>query len=262
MNDTQRKILEHWDAYIYEQEEDETAMAEYIVREMGERPLRILEAGCGGGKLCIPLSNAGHHVTGIDQDENMLRCLHEKVDNLPRLRIQYADMLEKSWDSGYDAVVLGANLLVNIESDRGDYKRAQISLLQRAHDALKNGGRLFIDCDCPLEISKWIPANTEWVCFEGTDDRGTYGKYIVVNGTASDRSRIVSGSRRWEMTPVNGEAFVHTKNSSKYFPTLEQIFAWLYRAGFTVESVNGGYNGEPFDAAHRRAVVWARKVMP
>jgi hypothetical protein len=42
MNDIQRQILDYWNAYIYEQDEEETAMTEYIVREMGRRPLRIL----------------------------------------------------------------------------------------------------------------------------------------------------------------------------------------------------------------------------
>jgi SAM-dependent methyltransferase len=260
MNDIQKEILEHWNAYIYEQDEDETAMAEYIVREMGDRPLRILEAACGGGKLCVPLARAGHDVTGIDQDQDMLFYLYEKSKNLPNLHIVQADMLAKPWENGYDAVILGANLLVNITTDR-DYKRAQINLLDRAHDALKTGGRLFIDYDCPLELSKWIPANTEWVCFEGKDDRGTYGKYVVVNGTASDRNRIVNGSRRWEITPTDAAAFVHTEDSYKYFPTIEQVCAWLYRAGFIVESINGGYNGEAFDREHRRAVIWARKVV-
>ena len=260
MNDIQKQILEHWAAYIYEQNEDENVMAEYIVREIGSRPMRILEAACGGGKLCVPLAQAGHDVTGIDQDESMLRHLYEKSENLPNLHVLHADMLAKPWGSGYDVVILGANLMVNIVTER-DCKRAQINLLERTREALKDGGRLFIDYDCPLELSKWSPANTEWVCFEGSDDWKTYGRYIVVNGTASDQTRIVNGSRRWEITPANSNPFIFTKNSHKYFPTLEQTCAWLYRAGFIVESVNGGYHGEPFDRNHRRAVIWARKTI-
>lgn len=260
MNDIQKKILDYWTAYIYERDEDEKDMAEYIVREMGGHPLRILEAACGGGKLCVPLAQAGHHVTGIDQDESMLRQLYAKSENLPNLHILHANMLSKPWGGGYDAVILGANLMVNIVTDR-DCKRAQINLLERAREALKIGGRLFIDYDCPLELSKWTPANTEWVCFEGTDDRGTYGRYIVVNKTTSDRTRIVTGSRRWEIAPCSDEPFVHTESSYTYFPTLEQTCAWLYRVGFLVESIHGGYHDEPFDRKHRRAVIWARKAI-
>jgi len=260
MNNIQKQILGYWDAYIYEQQEDEQEMAEYLVHTVGKSPLRILEAGCGGGKLCVPLAQAGHNVTGIDQNENMLHYLYAKAENLTNLHVLHADMLENPWGSGYDVVVLGANLMVNIVTDR-DFKRAQKNLLERAYDALKTGGRLFIDYDCPLEISKWTPANSEWVCFEGTDDRGTRGRYIVVSGTANDRSRIVTGKRRWEITPADREPFIYTESSYEYFPTLEQTCAWLYRVGFSVESVNGGYKGEPFDRSHRRAVIWARKVI-
>ncbi len=260
MNDTQRQILEHWNAYIFAQDEDETEMFEYLISKIGKAPLRILEAACGVGNLCIPLAQAGHVVTGIERSEDMLQQLYKKAEYLPNLHVNHADMLTKPWGSEFDVVILGSNLMVNIVTDR-DYKRAQINLLERAREALKNGGRLFIDYDCPLELSKWAPANTEWVCFEGSDDWKTYGKYIVINGTASDHTRIVNGSRRWEITPANGNPFVYTKNSHKYFPTLEQTCAWLYRAGFIVESVNGGYHGEPFDNDHRRAVIWARKVI-
>ena len=149
--------------------------------------------------------------------------------------------------------------MVNIVSDR-DYKRAQKNLLERACDALKVGGRLFIDYDCPDDLTAWAPASSEWVCFEGKDDRGTFGRYIVIDGTVSNRTRSVYGSRRWEIVPLEGDAFIHRVESYKHFPTLEETCSWLYRLGLTIESVNGGYMGEPFDSEHRRAVIWARKT--
>lgn len=260
MNDSQNKILEYWNAWIYEQDEDETVMSEYLVQQIGKKPLRILEAACGGGKLCVPLAEAGHDITGIDQNEYMLQHLCRKAKNIPNLHIVHADMLSRPWGSGFDIVLLASNLLVNIVTDR-DSKRAQMNLLERAYNALKMGGRLFIDYDCPLDIAKWHPAKDEWVCFEGTDDRGTFGRYIIIPGTANNRSRTVTGSRRWEIFPRNGEAFTHTENRHQYFPALEQTCAWLYRVGFTVESINGGYAGEPFDPEHRRAVIWAKKTL-
>lgn len=259
MNEKHEKLRGHWYAWIYEQEEDVSEIAAYILKNLGDRPLRILEAACGGGKLCVPMAQAGHDVTGIEKDGEMLAHLHKKAAGMKNLHAVQSDLLSKPWGTGFDAVILGANLMLNIVTDR-DYKRAQKNLLERAFDALKVGGRLLIDYDCPLELSGWEPANTEWVCFEGTDDLGTHGRYIVVSGTANDRTRVVTGSRRWEMTTAEGETFTHVAQSYKYFPTLEQVCAWLYRIGFTVESVNGGYDGEAFDPEHRRAVIWARKT--
>lgn len=259
MSELQKKIMDYWYAWIYEQEEDAAEIAAYLVREAGSRPMRILEAGCGGGKLCAPLAEAGHDVTGIDADESMLRYAKARAEGLSNLHIRRADLLNEAWGSGYDMVVLGANLMVNIVTDR-DYKRAQKNLLQRACDALKPGGRLLIDFDCPLNVGRWSPADHEWVCFEGTDDRGVFGRYIVVNGPVNNATRTVSGSRRWEMRPAQGEPFSVVTDSYKHFPTLEEVCAWLYKTGFTVEAVNGGYDGEAFDAEHRRAVIRARKL--
>ncbi|MBQ9952449.1 MAG: class I SAM-dependent methyltransferase [Clostridia bacterium] len=259
MNDMQKNIREYWYAWIYDREEDVSEIAAHLVRELGDRPLRVLEAACGGGKLSVPLAEAGHDVTGFDRDEHMLRHAAARAENLPNLHIRRADLLTEAWGSGYDAVILGANLMVNLVTDR-DYKRAQKNLLDRAYDALKPGGVLLMDYDCPLDVAKWTPANREWVCFEGTDDRGTYGRYIVVNGPVNNSTRTVSGKRRWEMKPADGEAFTVVTDSYKHFPTLEETCAWLYRIGLTIEAVRGGYNGEPFDKDHRRAVIRARKM--
>lgn len=104
---------------------------------------------------------------------------HWEAAGMANLRVVQTDLLNQPWGTGVDAVILGANLMLNIVTDR-DYKRAQKNLLERACDALKPGGRLLIDYDCPLELSRWEPANPEWVCFEGVDDAGTYGRYIVI----------------------------------------------------------------------------------
>lgn len=44
-----------------------------------ERPLRILDAGCGPGFFSVLLSKAGHHVTGIDGSEGMLAYARKNV---------------------------------------------------------------------------------------------------------------------------------------------------------------------------------------
>lgn len=258
MNADQKALMEYWQAWIYERDEDEREMAAYILWCVGERKLKIVEPACGGGKLCVPLAEGGHQVTGIDCSREMLNQAVKKAESLPNLQLQEADMLLQPWGKGFDIAILGGNLMVNIVTDR-DYKRAQKNLLERAWEALKMGGKLFLDFDCPDVLSKWAPANREWVCFEGEDDRGTYGRYIVKDGTVDDRQRIITGERRWEMKTAQGENFVHTEKSYKHFPGLEQVCAMLYRVGFAVESIHGGYRGEAFDRDHRRAVIWARK---
>ena len=260
MTNRQQKLLAHWYAYLYEQQEDESDLIDWVKRTLGDSSLRVLEPACGGGKLCVPLAKAGHEVTGFDLDDAMLQHAYAKSKSLPKLHIHHADMLTTDWGCGYDAVLLCANLMVNIQTDWGDYKQAQKKLLSRAYEALRTDGRLLIDFDCPDSLKAFGGSQSVWVCFEGCDDHGTQGKYIVVNGSVHERTRIVKGFRRYELIPRGGEAFTVVIESVKHFPTLEQICSMLYRASFTIEALYGDFHGHAFDTQHRHCVMCCRKI--
>lgn len=251
-------IQAHWFAHLYEQTENEEALVACMLRLLGSAPLRLLEVGCGGGKLCVPLARAGHDVTGMDADEHMLRIAHEKAHMLSNLHLIHSDALTRRWGVDYDAVILGSNLLVNLTTD-WDYKQAQKQLIFRAADALRPGGRLLLDFDCPATLIAFNN-DREWLCMEGTDDAGTHGGYYVCNSIADERTRTVKGQRRFELTPQKGESLTITVNSVKHFPSLEEVCSWLFRAGLTIASIHGGHNGESFDQQNRRAVIVARKT--
>jgi len=52
------------------------------------------------------------------------------------------------------------------------------------------------------------PSNDEYTIFEGTDDRGTFGKFIMGSGSSYDsQTRMAYGTRRYEITPKDGEMF-------------------------------------------------------
>lgn len=44
-----------------------------ILGHLGPRPRRVLDLGCGDGRITIPLRAAGHHVLGIDRDRAAVR---------------------------------------------------------------------------------------------------------------------------------------------------------------------------------------------
>lgn len=251
-------IQAHWMAYLYEQTEDETELIRCMLGLLGTPPLRILEIGCGGGKLCVPLAQAGHFVTGMDSDEHMLAFARKKAMALPHLQFLHCDALHTPWGTGYDAVILGTNLLLNIITT-WDYKQAQKQLIFRAADALGPEGLLILDFDCPKTLNAFRNQD-EWLCMEGTDDWGTAGKYFVCNDTADEHKRMVMSRRRLELSPSGEPAFTVTLSSTKHFPTLEEVCSWLFRAGFSITGLYGGHHGEAFDAQHRRAVITAQKT--
>ncbi len=258
MNSKQQELLEYWDAFIYEQQEDVSPIAAHIVHRLRGKRLSVLEPACGGGKICIPVAKAGHEVTGFDLSQTMLTFAREKAAALTNLHLLQADMLTSDWGSRYDVVLLAANLMNNIITD-WEYKQAQKKLLTQAHKALRPGGLLFIDFDCPDSLAPYAKPG-EWLCFEGSDDRETFGRYIVISGTAHDRNRMVRSSRRYELYPKDAEPFVRIQSSEKHIPSLEWMCTQLYRTGFAIDTLHGGYGGEPFDAQHRRCVLWCRRL--
>ena len=60
---------EMWASYI-----------EYLILEQGERPLNILELGCGSGNVTEKLLEKGYEVVGIDYSEEMLEIAEEKTE--------------------------------------------------------------------------------------------------------------------------------------------------------------------------------------
>ena len=103
---------------------------------VGAEPKRILEVACGGGRICVPLAQAGHAVMGFDMDGAMLERAKRKAGSTRNLTLYQADALKEGWGKDFDVVVLAGNLLVNIETD-GDYQHAQRLFIRKAADCLR-----------------------------------------------------------------------------------------------------------------------------
>lgn len=249
----------HWYAYIYEQQVIQTDEVEFILDTVGSAPKCILEVACGGGRILAPLAEAGHIVTGFDADKGMLERCEMKIKPFSNASCYYADAITEDWGNDFDVIVLAGNILLNIVSDM-DYSQAQALFVRKALAALKAGGYLYLDFDCYDRPAESSDHKREWVCFEGTDDWGTYGKYIVVSGEYSD-TRIDRSSRRYEITPVCGKTEIFETPSVKHFPTLSQVHEWLSEVGFVIKQEYGGYERQPVNEAiiGNRAIIWARK---
>ncbi len=61
----------------------------------------------------------------------MLQFARAHAASLPNLRVRQGDIIAQAWGGEYDVAILGANLLVNLVTDR-DSKRAQKNLLEHA----------------------------------------------------------------------------------------------------------------------------------
>lgn len=247
-------LMNHWYANIYDQFETHDHDINSILSMAGTVPKNILEVACGTGRISIPLAKAGHNVTGFDMDEFMLERIPAKAEGLSNFTWRQANALTDEWGGGFDVVVLSGNILVNIVTD-GDYSEAQELFIQKAAKSLVPGGHLYLDFDCVNWPDMTTTESQKRVVFEGTDDWGTYGRYLGGGGGSYDsKTRIDISGRDYEITPQNGDPFTVTKTWLKHFPTHGEVAGWLEKHGFTIEWEN------PVREETYHAIIWARKI--
>ncbi len=121
-----------------------------LVTALRPAPARVLDAGCGTGRVAVRLHELGYDVTGVDVDESMLAQARAAA---PALDWRHADLAALDLGASYDVVVVAGNTLPLL--DDGDLAPACARLA--AHTApggmLVTGFGLDADHlpgDCPV----------------------------------------------------------------------------------------------------------------
>jgi 2-polyprenyl-3-methyl-5-hydroxy-6-metoxy-1,4-benzoquinol methylase len=257
-------IAKHWYAGVYEQFENQTNDVDFLLNVLKEHTsgeLNILEVCCGGGRICVPLAQAGYKVTGFDADEYMLMRCYKCMQGLPNLRIYQADATKSDWGDGFDVVVLAGNIMLNIESDM-DNVTAERLFVQKAAKALKPGGHVFMDFDLHNNPESVFNEITQSSYFVGADELGTTGKTVSYGSVYDSVTRITTGSSHTELTLNNGIELIVPELWYKHIPSQQQINDWLNDSGFEVEQTWRDYTTEQladYEPDGVRATIWARK---
>jgi SAM-dependent methyltransferase len=257
-------IAKHWYASVYEQFENQTHDVEFLLNVLKEHTsgeVNILEVCCGGGRICVPLAQAGYNVTGFDADEYMLMRCYKRIQGLPNLRIYQTDATKSDWGGGFDVVVLAGNIMLNIESDMDNIDSERL-FIQKAAKALKPGGHIFMDFDLHNNSPEFFGYTGEKSRWQGTDDLGTTGQINFYGSVYNPKTRLTVSTFDWELTLNNGEQLILPRTVLKHIPSQQQINDWLAEAGFTVEQTWRNYSTEPlaeYEPYGVRATIWAMK---
>jgi len=260
----EKAVISKWVADMYDKNDTYTNDIEFMMPIIGNSPKRILEVACGSGRILVPLAKAGHDVFGIDADEFMLAKIADKAKNLNNIQWKKADATTDDWGSEFDVVILAGNILFNIVSDT-DYAKAQELFIQKAANALKPGGYVYIDYQPPFSLTKpnLSEDSTDKVgpaVWEGNDNDGNYGKMWSIGGKYDAETQINTYTRCFELTLKSGETIVQNIPSHKHFATLEQLHSWLNNAGFSIEQQYGNYKRDPISDKTRGAIIFTRKI--
>ncbi|MET9365118.1 class I SAM-dependent methyltransferase [Streptomyces sp. NPDC006632] len=99
---------------------------------------RVLDAGCGTGRVMIRLAELGYDCVGVDLDASMLDVARERAPRLPWFRTDLAafDPAELGVAADFDLVVAAGNVLPLVTPG------TEATVLQRLTAALRSGGLL------------------------------------------------------------------------------------------------------------------------
>ncbi|MUL40605.1 class I SAM-dependent methyltransferase [Streptomonospora sp. PA3] len=72
---------------------------------------RVLDAGCGTGRVAIRLAELGHTCTGVDVDASMLAQARRRAPELAWLEADLAEVAALGLDPDFDMVVAAGNVI-------------------------------------------------------------------------------------------------------------------------------------------------------
>lgn len=254
----------HWYANMYEKFVTETSDVECLLRLLGSTPKDVLEVCCGSGRVLVPLALAGHKATGFDLDPHMLQFIPEKVEKAkriqPDLHLSWSekDLFQGDWGGPYDAIILAGNIMLNIITE-GAYDAGQRRMLALASQHVRPQGHLILHFDCFAQPEEVFHSQRERLIFEGTDDRGVHGRYLICSGRYDPQSQMARGSNRTELTLPDGSERFCYGFFAKHIPTLAQVHAWLQENECVVVEEYGDDQGNPIGEKTHKAIIVAEK---
>lgn len=80
-----------------------------FVAGLEQPPARILDAGCGTGRVAIQLGQLGYHVVGVDADRHMIDVARERDPGIHFVRADLATLQLRS--QTFDVAVLAGNVV-------------------------------------------------------------------------------------------------------------------------------------------------------
>ena len=203
---------------------------------------RVLELGCGTGRISMPLLKAGIDLVGIDRSAEMLRRIPNSKSRV-RSGFVRGDIRQLPFlDGTFRMVIAPYGILQSLTRDRD-----LVATLDAAARAIRPGGMLAVDL---------VPDVPKWREYENRVQlRGRAGArhLTLVESVRQDRRRRLTTFSQTYIERRGRRTTEHHFDLTFRTLTVPRMLRRLEQAGFTIDRVLGDYRGGPWDA---RAEVW------
>ena len=246
------RLASLYDAFVFE---DDLPFYLELAKQQGGR---VLEVGCGSGRLVLPLVLAGCEVQGIDVSAPMLAIARDKL----QAKSVQADLVQADMRSfalechDFDLAIMAVKSLAYV-SEAQD----QLRCLESIYAHLRPGGLLAIDLMHP---------RPEWLAATRGSLRDDLLQNVAEHGfTFSRVESVVSTDLARQLRVIRSiYEVIDDRGAILEKRFVEWTYRWthrfevehmLARAGFSVEAVYGGYRREPFTSDSAIMMFLARK---
>jgi SAM-dependent methyltransferase len=212
----------YWEKFGFYANATHRQFIEKFLGRLGAQSV-LLDAACGAGRYDGMLLEAGHTVLGIDQSGSMLARAREHYpqERFPRLRYAQMGLQEMDFQAQFDGAIC-VDALENVCPE--DWP----GILARFHKALKPGGVFY----ATVEVAEWDEVR------EAYEQATALGLPVVFGEVADkiDAAHAQIMALDWQDIPgeLAGLATYH------YYPSPEQVRAWLDQAGLAIQEEGTG----------------------
>lgn len=226
---------------------------------------RIVELGCGSGRLLLPLARAGHHVLGVDRSSAMLRACRKRLSSLnartrARVHILQSDFRQLPLAGRFPLILCPFNAFMHL------YTRADIeSALSEVRRLLSPDGMFALDVFHPDPV--WLARNpTRRFARTRLRHPRTGERLIYTTSHVYDPETQLAWIRFF-YEPDEGPSPVKTPDKPApvrvvqlaqrlFFPA--ELEALLHYNGFAITYRAGGFDGSPLSPVSSEQVICAR----
>ena len=261
-------LYEHPEEYDLEHLGDDEDVEFYLSLVRKFRPLRVLELGCGTGRITLPLAAAGvelgFDVVGLDNQPDMLEKAKERARKTPsnvreRLTLIEGDMRKWSADRKFDLIVIPCSSISHVLG-----LDDQIAVWRQCRDNLVIGGRFIVEVNMPnmdvfadsFRTPPRTPIELDIDNLDESDDtrliRRKTTRYISDEQRADIRF-LYEKYRHGRAT----DSFIDDFQSHVFFPRELRLLFML--TGYEVEDCFGDYRARPLRASSPMIIMAGRR---
>lgn len=258
------ELYRHPEEYDREHLGDDEDIGFYVSLVRRLRPKRVLELGCGTGRITVPLAEAGSRldfdVVGLDSQPEMLTRAQDYRLDLPLGAQKWLDFVQgdmRTWTAeiSFDLILIPCSSISHVLS-----LEDQIAVWKTAHRNLGAEGRFVVEVTMPnmaafadsFSVPARTPLEVDVDSYNEADDTRLIRRKTTQYLSHEQRAQIRFMYEKYRHGRAV-ESYIDDFISHVFFP--RELMLLFIHSGFEVESTCGDYRGRPLHPDSRLVIM-------